>query len=277
MAYAYLTTGATDLTAASWSDATGFANSATLAIETGSQTIVSSLNQSALGTGINYLHVMPGFSGDIGSASAGSLIVDADAGTDPHIMYAASGGQFFLTAGGGNTLITRIECNTNGGTLRLTGGIVTNLDMVKGTCTVNASTVVTNAYLVGGSATIEYNATALTILTIKGGTHTLKRTANTVIMSGGTLYVDIDSGNFGATSLTMTDGLVVLLSGNMPVAVYIGGTLDASRLKRAATIAGTSAVVYSGFKGALQQSPGNMLVWTTANITYRGSYVVQEA
>lgn len=276
MAYAYLTTGATDITGASWSDATGFANSATLGIETGSQTIVSSLNQSALGTGLNYLLVGPGFSGNIGSPAAGSLVVDVDAGSDPHVTYAASGGNFYLTAGGGNTLITRVECNS-AGNLYLTGGTFTNLDVVRGTCNVNASTVVTNAYLVGGNSTIEYNATALTTLTVSGGSHTLKRTANTVIMNGGDLRVDIDSGSLGATLLTMNGGRVTLVSGNIPVAVFIGGTLDVSKLKRPATIAGTSAVVYNGFRGALAQAPGNTLTWTTGNITYRGSYVSSDA
>lgn len=272
MAYAFLTTGSTTFAAGSWSDATGFANSGTLAIESGSQTIVSALDQSALGTGLNYFNVGPLFSGDIGSPSAGSLKVDIDAGTDPHFTYAASGGHCYLTAGGGNTLITRVECNSNGGTLHLTGGIFTNLDVVRGTCTVNESTVVTNAYLVGGTTTIEYNATALTILNIGGGTHTLKRTANTVILSGGTLYVDIDSGSLGATIVTVTGGVLVLKSGAIPVAVFIGGRIDLSQIRKPSVIAGTSAVVYASFKGALAQSPGNLVTWTTANISYRGSY-----
>lgn len=280
MAIAYLTTGATDFAAGSWSDSTGFATNATLVIESGSQTITSSLDQSAVSGGITYLEVRPTFSGSIGSASAGSLKVDVDSGTDPHVTYGATGGTFYLNAGGGSAAVTRLEVNGTG-SMYLTGGTFTNTDLVRGNLNVNESAVLTNAYLMGGNSTIEYNATGLTILDITGGYHTIKRSAATVNISGNaTVIFDAVGGSLGSTLLTMGPGSrLILKQGNLPVWKWLGGTLDVSQCKRPSTIAGTSLVVYSGVNGAsgvFARGPANNVTWTTANITTRGSYTQQE-
>lgn len=278
MAYAYLATGSVTLAAAAFSDTTGFADGATLGIETGSQVIITALDQSGLANGINYLHIMPGFSGDIGSPSVGSLKCDVDNGSLPHILYAASGGTFYYTAAGNSNVCTRFECSSNGGTARILGGTITELQVLAGTCSVNTSTIVVTARLTGGACTIEDHATAITTLVVDGGNHILRRAVTTATLNGGVLYADLDGDSLGATLFTMNGGTLVLLSGNIPVAVFVGGEIDVSRLKRPATIAGTSATIYPNFVGALRQAPGNILTWTTANITYIGTYgVVQEA
>lgn len=271
MAVAYLTEGATDFAAANWSDATGFgAATPTLVIEKGSQTVVSSLDQSGLASGVNYLEVRRTFFGNIGSASAGPLKVDADNGSSPHIYYGAGGGVFYLQAGGNNTLITTLEVN-GAGTAYLQGGTFTTADLLAGTVYANQSTVMTSLYQSGGTATVEYNATALTNLYVASGLCVVKRAVTNAIIGGGTVIVDIDSGSFGATTFTMTGGVLVLRSGNIPNWTWIAGELRASELRRDATIAGTAATVYPLARGVLQRAPGATLTWTTANITYRGT------
>ena len=71
MAIAYLNEGAVSLAAANWSDATGFANNATLVISSGSQTITTSLDQSGLSGGIDTLDILQVFTGRIGGAGYG--------------------------------------------------------------------------------------------------------------------------------------------------------------------------------------------------------------
>jgi hypothetical protein len=107
MAVAFLNTGATSMAAANWSDTTGFAAAAQLVIREGSQAIVNDLNQSA--SSIEFLDIQEGFSGNIGNAS-GSLRCDADGTAESpttrlsRIRYNASGGNFYFSATGGNTL-----------------------------------------------------------------------------------------------------------------------------------------------------------------------------
>lgn len=274
MAIAYLAEGSTSLANVNWSDGTGFANDATLVIERGGQTIVSALDQSALGTGINYLHVRRTFSGSIGSSSAGPLIVDADAGSDPHILYAASGGEFYLRAGGGNSLVTRVECNA-GGRLRLMGGTFTNVDLIRGSSNVNGSAVMTNVYITGGEHVIDDNATAIANLEIYGGVTTLRRSATNLTMKGGTLILDADGRSLGSTVFDFLGGAIVWISGSIPggsTRSRAAGRFDVSRLRRDAAFAATNATtVYPSARGVNTRAPGATLTWTTANILYRGS------
>lgn len=274
MAIAYLAEGSTTLAAAAWSDATGFANDATLVIERGGQTITTALDQSALGTGINYLQVRRTFTGNIGSSAAGPLKVDADAGSDPNIVYAAAAGSFYLQAGGGSALVSRMECNT-GGQLRLVGGTFTNVDMLRGAMSANGSTVITNLFVTGGEATIEDNATAITNLEIFGGTVTLRRGATNVTMRGGRLILDADGRSLGPTVLDVLGGEIVWISGAIPGGSSrsrVACSIDVSRLRRDAAFAATNATtVYPAARGIGKRAPGATLTWTTANIIYRGT------
>ena len=67
MAIAYLNEGATSDAAGNWSDATGYANAATLVVNSDTaQTISAGLDYSALGTGIASLDIRWPFRGSYG-------------------------------------------------------------------------------------------------------------------------------------------------------------------------------------------------------------------
>jgi len=269
MSLAYLNAGATDLAAANWSDATGFTTNAQLAIDSGSQAIVTNVDQSGVASGIEYLDVYPAFTGTIGTAAA-PLIVDADQATDPHVLYAASAGAMFLASDG----ITKLQ-KTGGSTLTLTTGTFPLIEHQQGQMTVEAAVVVTAAYLMGGVSEIKDNATAITTLDITGGTHTIYRGAATVILSNCTVYVDTGSDSFGSTSLTIGPGTTLYwVSGNLPIVTWRGGKI-LNQLRNPATFGGTSSIIYApaavGYQG---QSNGPTATWSTPT-TVRGRFNTQ--
>jgi len=274
MAVAYLNDGATSLAAANWTDATGFANAATLIIDKGSATSFTNVDQSALGTGIDYLYIRRGFSGALQDAAGAPLKVDADGGSVNAIVYGAGGGLARIQAGGGSTLITNIE-NSGAGALYLVGGTFTNAFLASGTTDINGSSVVTNLYVTGGTNTVAYNATALTIFEQTAGVTTLKRGVATGRMNGGTLILDFDdagtgTGTFGSTAFEWNGGTIILKNGNISNFTWRGGSLDLSMLRRDVTIGGTSFVIYPHIEGYLNTS-GNSSVVTWQTATKRGS------
>lgn len=245
MATAYLTDGATTLAAASWSDATGFADGADLVISDGSQSIQTALNQSGLTNGINRLRILPGFSGNIGSGSE-SLRVDVDNSSSPRLEYLARAGSLFYAANGNSNVCTRLVV-ASGGSLTLTGGTITQLEVqAANRVTVNSSTVVTTAYINGGSGVIEYNATAITNLYMGGGNYVLRRAATTVTLGGGTLVVDVKQAATAATTINMAGGRLVLYAGNVTTPNLYAGSVDASKAVKPITLGGTNGVFGPG-------------------------------
>lgn len=239
MAVAFLNDGATSLAAANWSDATGFTAAAQLVIRSGSQSIISDLNQSA--SSIEYLDVQAGFSGNIGSAST-SLQCDVDGTTESpttrvsRIRYFASGGNMWFNANGSNTLAHFVEINT-GGTFWATGGIQKNVVLQRGTLRVAAAVAGTGGVwrFSGGQSTIDYAASsAIPQLDVSGGTHVLNRNATTNNVYGGTLT--IDAAGLAITTLNVYGGTVRLLnSGTITTVTLLGGTLDCLAAQRPIT------------------------------------------
>lgn len=243
MAETQLNTGATSFAAANWADATGFANSAQLAIVDGSQTINAGLDQSALGTGINYLEVRSGFSGIIGGNS-GPLIVDADAGSSPHITYAAGGGAFYLRAGGGSSLISRFDQKSNGRAY-LTNGTFTEVNLTTGTLVLADAATATTVVLSGGTATLDGGGagTSATIIVL-GGTHRIRRPAGTLlVVVGGTVHYEAPSGS--SSVLSQYGGTVYHYSGDLDP-TYYSGSYDPTALYLNSTL--TSPVKYPNAK-----------------------------
>lgn len=243
MAETILNVGATSFAAANWADATGFANGAQLAITDGSQSITGALDQSGLTTGINYLEIRNGFSGNIGGTT-GSLIVDADVSTTPHILYAASGGSFYLRAGGNNTLVTRFD-QKSAGRAYLTGGTFTTINLTTGTLSLSDNSTGTTVNLSGGTATLEGGSTGTSAtIIVLGGTHRIKRPAGTaLVVVGGTVYYEAPSGS--SSTLSMYGGTIYHLSGDLTPTFY-AGSYDPSNLYRNATL--TSPTKYPNAK-----------------------------
>ena len=240
MAVAFLNTGATSMAAANWSDTTGFAAAAQLVIREGSQAIVNDLNQSA--TSIEFLDIQEGFSGNIGNAS-GSLRCDADGTAESpttrlsRIRYNASGGNFYFSATGGNTLAHFVEINT-GGTFWGTDGIMKNVVLQNGTARFAAAVAGTGGVwrFTGGVGIIDYAASsAIPQLDVVAGRHTLSRNATTLNVYGGELVIDCAA--LAITTITITGGNVRLLNaGTVTTVNGYGGTLDCSATQRPVTI-----------------------------------------
>jgi len=144
MAIANLLDGATDISAgASWSDGIGFANDATLIIPRGSQTLTNLDVRAATTTGIDYLHVSRGFTGNIGGGGT-SLQCDVDATytTTPNIVHSGAGFFYF------NPATTTAEVLVNGiGTFVQTGGTTTTFRCVTGNAFVGEKQDITSDVL----------------------------------------------------------------------------------------------------------------------------------
>ncbi len=233
MALAYLNENATSAAAANWSDATGFADSATLVLgNSNGSDVVSDVDQSGLTTGLESFEIQATFNANAGQAGT-PFIFDADASADAFVRHGGPR-RFYYSAAGGSS-----NCNflyqTGTGATYLEGGTIDNARVRAGELYANASTVITNATIWGGRGTVENNATGFTDYTQKGGSFTVKRDG-TFVVEGGTLVLDIPDTS-PTISLTIKQGArVVVLQANTIATVYNDGVLDISRAKRPITL-----------------------------------------
>lgn len=242
MAEAYLTESATSLAAANWSDATGFANGATLVINKGAANIQSDLDQSA--TSITSLDVLEGFSGTIGGV-AGALKCDADGTSEAattvvsRIRYKASGGSMFFEAAGGNTLAHYVQVHSAGGRFYGVSGIMKNVHVGLGEARFASAVLMTSGEweLTGGSCFVDYHASnGIPTLYVNGGSHTIKRGVTTGYFGGGTTTFDVQSVAIGTLNV-FSGGSIRLLNSGAITAVHLrGGVFDTRELQRSVTI-----------------------------------------
>jgi len=286
MAVAYLNEGATSFAAANWSDATGFANAATLVANkpTGTGGIQSGLDQSAL-TGINYVDFIGDFSGNVGGVG-GSLIVDADAAdtvtttsgtTGPNVPISRvrwwpKAGNIWYTAGSDATTDV---CNTfqiNNGTAYLTGGDFKRIQSEGAGFVQFSSSATANAsarwHLGGQGSYIDTHASdALVTTVLVEGVHTFKRTLGTIYLAG-TATLNVDCGSLDGTAIYQMGGTLNLISfGTLANYYGWGGTLNAAALARAATFTACELTPQLTIK------PSNMLDYGTKTIVGSGPKV----
>lgn len=247
MATEYLNDGATSFAIANWalSDGTGgsgFANGATLVVPGGSNSVTASVDWSSLSTGINYLKVAANFSGNIGT-SAAPLYVDVTDGTaaewrsdntEGHLRHDGTGSLFYRS----DATAADNFFQYGAGKSFLTTGTITYLRVLRGTFQAEAAGVVTNATLMGGSATFLTRTSAGTVLNVFGGSHVIQRPFTTINVYGGTLLVNV--ANAGAAStINQYGGSVILYAhGTTAITAYnhLGGSLDWSNLRIDTTI-----------------------------------------
>lgn len=244
MAASYLLEGATDLSVgANWTDTIGFQAAAELVIQTGTQDIQAGLNQSA--NSINYLDILPGFSGNIGGPS-GALQFDADNTAESsstvlsRVRYWAAGGRFYFSANGGNTLAHFVQIDTGGEFYGVTG-IMKNVHLSAARLARFSDAVLATGgtwKFDGGRSEIVYHATNnIPTLNISGGGHTIKRGVTTLNISGGDVTLDCQAVAIGTINLRGTGRLKLLNCGTITSLVAEGGTtLDVSALGRAVTV-----------------------------------------
>jgi len=244
---AYLNEGAVSLAAANWDDATGFAEDATLVIASGSQTITTSLDQSAVTNGIDTLDILPGFTGRIGGSGYGSLKLRATSGLTNRVVYNAGGGSLYLqAAGSGSNTITTFWMSSLG-SCYLTGGTFSDTVLGQGSLSVDSTTVLTDANFNGGSAIVQ-SGTAATSITVSGGAHVLKRGSATISVYGrGRLTIDCGTAAITTLNILNPEAEVTLLSSGTISTVNNWGRLIADKVARTIALtaykAGPAAVI----------------------------------
>ncbi len=219
MAAEYLVDGSTDITSGNWKLAgggagSGIVNSATLWIPRGNQTITTSLDQSALTTGIATLTIGPQFTGNIVGSSSGPLRI-ASTGA---ITNGAMAGAFYLKADGAaggtpNTIASLVL--VGGGQTFLSGGTFTTIEHGTGLLNVDTNTTVTTLKCAGGTSFYDYLSTAVTTATITGGSHVFKRAVTTLniggtgkvtVINNGAIFSNVNTANIYSGMLDWRGG-----------------------------------------------------------------------
>lgn len=258
MSAAFLNAGATSLAAANWSDAIGFADSAELYIQSGTQTVTGGLTTS-LTNGIQNLDILSGWSGNIGGAN-GSLAVETrssllnQATQIPRVRYYASGGTFYYTpqSGGAASDVCDYYQIAGSGSGYLTGtGTVKRLESNGGRLYVGTAIgSVANFRWVFANGTVTVDgvsgSTKIHALTIAGGQHLLKKgiQGTSVTATGFTEGLNVCGGSvtIDAYAETFSDiriygGYVQIVNaGTCAVVSGYSGTLDFSKLQRPLTL-----------------------------------------
>ena len=239
MATKYLAEGATTFASPAWSGG-AIADTNDLVISYPFGIVSAGLDQSALTEGIASLWIKPGATaGRIGGGAAGSFIVDADVTTGSFVANYGNV-ELYLTAGGDESLIQNVD--SGAGTTNLTGGTVTNVTSSGGVINANASTVITNLVGVGGSGTIEYNATAITAAEFYGGFWTIKRAVTSLTVSGNAVvvYDPDDAATLAGTTINTKGGRLIHRAGATPTIANRGGVHDFSQARISFTPGGTA-------------------------------------
>jgi hypothetical protein len=262
-----LNEGATSFAAANWSDATGFADDATLQVNKPFGPITAGLDQSGLSsTGIDSLDFNEGAVGVVGGGSNGSLQVDSNGGST-HRIRNRGAVTLYLTDGGNG--VTDLDL---GGQQRthLTGGTWTDTTVDGGVLMAGASAVLTNLYGFGGGGTIEYNATGFTLARFTAGNWILKR-GFTKIEVAGTANVTLWGESGTLTEVEQWGGVVRAVYGNVPTYSLFGGVLDFLGQREALTYGGSNFYRQGG------RIVNKKSTTTISNISYPGDYEASQA
>lgn len=245
MALSYLTPGALNMNAGSWSDGIGFATSATLIVSNQSAQTIAGFDGSVAGIGqISYLDLRGLFSGTIGSTAS-----PLKCGASTRVWNNMSGGTLYLqaandTTGGSAANTIALYQHSGPSTATLIGGTFTQVQVGNGNVTIGSGTVVTTLIVTGGTVTVEDNATAITTLVVSGGGKLILRRQVTTVTTDGLSVITYDDTSAITTATIGAGSTWNHLQGNITTAT-IRGAFNASGLKADATIGGTSLTWYN--------------------------------
>lgn len=225
-----------------------------LVLITGTSAITYGLNQSSVE--VDGFMVQPGYSGNIGSASA-YLQIDVDNAT----RFEFSGtGTCYIDVGGAaiSPIIKKTKTATGGQAgLYLKGSALATVDQQSGVVRYD-STTFTTLYVGPGTAYIASTCTTTTIQNM-GGTVVLECAATTVNNQSGTLTTE---GSGAITTLNCDAGTVYSnSSGTVGTCNADGGTVDFTRNRVART------VTTMNFRGATVKYDANVMTFTTPAYT----------
>lgn len=166
MATYTLRTGATDLAVAdSYSPATapsGWTNGDILLIPDGTEATTNNNAINAASKVLNRIVVSPECSRQIGSPGD-PFICDVSNGSGPYFSYGGRG-QLWYNPGSGNTTTEVRLLTSSSAPIVLGEGTITTLSMRTGQVVqVGGACVVTNIYKTGGTLTVDYNSTSITL------------------------------------------------------------------------------------------------------------------
>lgn len=263
MALAYLTAGSTTVAAAGWSDATGFADNATLIVDQGSQTVTDGLTSgSALTSGINYFHGRAGFTGTIGSAGAPLTTKFDNYTTLPNVIWRK--GTLYLTCSN-----TCNKVRVHGGTVVIVSGTVTTLEVTGGKVELLAAATVTTLVQTGGWVQdVAASSNTTTTATIYAGRYDSDRTITTLTNVAGTVTYGYTT---GATTVNQYGGRIEWKTGGITTLNLYGGLFDARNAERDLTI--TTANLYPLADFQTKGSGATVTVTTTADQLGGPSYL----
>lgn len=225
MATIYLNDGATSLAAANWSDGAGIVAASDGVIRSGGQSITTAVDYN--GVTIASFRMAEQFTGTVGSASAPLWIAAATDGTAAEWSSTAAEGR--VVNGSGGTLFLKATGTmdnlhqSGGGRTTLISGTATYLRVTNGSFTAEDASVVTNARILGGVATIGASATAGTVLDVYGGTVTAQRPFTTINVYDGDCFINHNTSSSAAVTINQYGGRVFLLS------LFTNGTVNYNR------------------------------------------------
>lgn len=229
-----------------------------LVLITGSASILYGLNQSAVE--VDGFYVMPGYSGNIGSATA-YLQIDVDNAT----RFEFSGtGTCYIDVGGAaiSPVIKRTRTATGGQAgLYLKGSALVTIDQQSGVVRYDSTTFTTLYVGLGATAYVASTCTTTTVQNM-GGTVVQECAATTVNNQSGTLTTE---GAGAITTLNCDAGTVYSnSSGTVTTCNADGGTVDFTHNRVARTVTNMA------FRGATVKYDANVMTFTTP--TYTSAY-----
>lgn len=239
MAIAYNVAGSTTFASAGWSDATGFANDATLVVANAGGPITAGLDQKA--TNIDYLEVLSAFSADIGDPT-NPLQFEANGATTDYFRYRPSGGRCWVYAkdGTGDAKIENLDVGGSG-RIYLLGGEFEDVTQDGGHIDSGPNATTDNFYAYGGTSRWQVHGTALTLARIAAGTHTIERAVTTLTINAGASVV-LNAPGLTVTTLNMNGGTLLVKAGTIATVVGDAGVIDCSQAERAIVLGSTSFV-----------------------------------
>lgn len=228
MALAYHV-GGNSLAAASFDDATGFADDATLIIESGQQAITADLDSGAgLTNGISYLDIRRGYTGQIGGAGASMETKFRSTYTaNPQIVL--DGATLYLTCTNTCNWILLLS-----GKLVLVAGTAALVEQAGGELVVAAGATITTLDQAGGEyIDLATSSNAITTGHVAGVAH-FRRTVTTAnVHEGSSAKFDYTT---GPTAVNMYGGRAQLLRGGATTVNGRRGVLDTRAATRDQTI-----------------------------------------
>lgn len=270
MAVTTLTDGAANMNAGSWLDGIGFAAGSTLIVPRGGQPIAG-FDASAIAAGL-YTRIERPFVGNIGTAATpliismtdGSIaqkkttVVGAGGNSEGYFYYGAGSGSCYIkgyTAGIDNVLID------TPGLLGIVGGVMSFTNLAAGTVQVNGATTMTNTETHGGDMTLDplTSGAAGTTLTMYDGVVKLNRAGGTIVLNGGTLFLDNDTAT-ATTAITLNGGTLVLIAGDITTLTPNHGTFDATNVRKPVAIGTRNRGWVASNKGNFN---GGLVTFTT--------------